>query len=46
MPEAMDTILAILGYVMQEAKSLALQKEHQRDKGILKTHITTQYTVT
>jgi hypothetical protein len=25
MPEAMDVILAILGYVMQEAKELALQ---------------------
>ncbi len=38
MPEAMDTILAILGYnVMQEAKALALQKEQKRDKdkGIL-----------
>jgi hypothetical protein len=35
-------ILAILGYVMQEAKTLALQKEHQhdKDKGILMTHIT------
>jgi hypothetical protein len=35
-------ILAILGYVMQEAKALALQKEHQcdKDKGILTTHIT------
>ncbi len=34
-------ILAILGCVMQEAKALALQKEHQRDKdkGILMTHI-------
>jgi hypothetical protein len=34
-------ILAILGYVTQEAKALALQKEHQRDKdkGILTTHI-------
>jgi hypothetical protein len=42
MPEATDMILAILGYVMQEAKALALQKEHQRDKdkGILTTHIT------
>ena len=31
-------ILAILGYVTQEAKTLALQKEHQRDKdkGILR----------
>jgi hypothetical protein len=40
-------ILAILGYVTQEAKALALQR-HQRDKdkGILKTHITAQYTVT
>ncbi len=28
----MDMILAILGYVTQEAKALALQKEHQRDK--------------
>ncbi len=38
----MDMILAILGYVMQEAKALALQKEHQRDKdkGILMIHIT------
>ncbi len=37
-----DMILAILGYVTQEAKALALQKEHQRDnnKGILTTHIT------
>ncbi len=26
MPEAMDMILAILGYVTQEAKALALQK--------------------
>ncbi len=35
-------ILAILGYVTQKAKELALQKEHQRDKdkGILMTHIT------
>jgi hypothetical protein len=42
MPEAGDMILAILGYVMQEAKALALQKEHQHDKnkGILMTHIT------
>jgi hypothetical protein len=42
MPEAMDMILAILGYVMQEAKALALQKEHQhdKDKGILTIHIT------
>jgi hypothetical protein len=39
-------ILAILGYVMQEAKKLALHKNYQRDKGILKTHITAQYTVT
>ncbi len=40
--------LAILGYVTQEANALALQKEHQRDKdkGILKIHITAQYTVT
>jgi hypothetical protein len=32
-------ILTILGYVMQEAKALALQKEHQydKDKGILTT---------
>ncbi len=38
----MDMILAILGYVTQEAKALALQKEHKRnrDKGILTTHIT------
>ncbi len=38
----MDMILAILGYVMQEAKALALQKEHKhdKDKGILMTHIT------
>ncbi len=42
----MDMILSILGYVMQEAKKMALQKNHQRDKGILKTHITAQYTVT
>ena len=43
MPEAMDMILAILGYVMQEAKASALQKEQKRDKdkGILTTHITT-----
>jgi hypothetical protein len=42
MPEDMDMILAILGYVMQEAKVLALQKKHQHDKdnGILTTHIT------
>ncbi len=42
MPEAMDMILEILGYVMQKAKALALQKKHQcdTDKGILKTHIT------
>jgi hypothetical protein len=35
-------ILAILGYVTQEAKALALQREQQRDKdkGILMTHIT------
>jgi hypothetical protein len=48
MPEAMDMILEILGYVTQKAKVLALQKEHQRDKdkGILKTHITTQHIVT
>jgi hypothetical protein len=41
MPEAMNMIVAILGYVMQEAKALALQKEHQhdKDKGILPTHI-------
>jgi hypothetical protein len=39
----MDMILEILGYVMQKAKALALQKEHQpdKDKGILTTHITT-----
>ncbi len=42
----MDMILVILGYVKHEAKKLALQKNHQRDKGILKTHITAQYTVT
>ncbi len=44
----MDMILKILGYVMQEAKALALQKEHQhdKDKGILKNHIMAQYTVT
>ncbi len=43
-----DIILAILGYVTQEAKALALQKEHQRDKDkwILKTHITAQNIVT
>jgi hypothetical protein len=37
----MDMILAILGYVTQEAKALALQKEHKhdKDKGILMTHI-------
>jgi hypothetical protein len=42
MPEAMDMIRAILGYVTQEAKALALQKEHRHDKnkGILTTHIT------
>jgi hypothetical protein len=41
-------ILAILGYVTQEAKALALPKKHQRDKdeGILKTHITAQHIVT
>jgi hypothetical protein len=35
-------IRAILGYVTQEARALALQKEHQRkkDQGILTTHIT------
>jgi hypothetical protein len=45
MPVAMDMILAILGYVTQEAKALAWSaKNHQRDKdkGILKTHITAQ----
>jgi hypothetical protein len=44
----MDMILAILGYVMQEAKALALQKEHKRDKdkGILTTQIIAEYTVT
>jgi hypothetical protein len=38
----MDTIVEILGYVMQKAKALALQKEHQhdKDKGISTTHIT------
>ncbi len=38
----MDMILAILVYVTQEAKALALQKEHKLDKykGILTTHIT------
>ncbi len=46
MPEAMDMILAILGYVTQEAKKLALPKYHQHDKGILKTHIAAQYIVT
>ncbi len=48
MPEAMDIILAILGHVMQEAKSIGSAKEHQHDKDkvILKTHITTQYIVT
>jgi hypothetical protein len=39
----MDIILAILDYVTQEAKalhqSIGSAKEHQRDKGILKTHI-------
>ncbi len=30
----MDMIIAILGYVTQEAKKLALQKNHQHDKGI------------
>jgi hypothetical protein len=44
----MDMIPAISGYLMQEAKKIgsAKQKNHQRDKGILKTHITAQYTVT
>jgi hypothetical protein len=38
----MDMILEILGYVTQKAKALALQNERQRDKdkGILTTHIT------
>jgi hypothetical protein len=45
MPEAMDMILAILGYVMQETKALALQ-QNQRDKWILKIHIMTQHIVT
>jgi hypothetical protein len=42
MPEAMDMILAILGFVTQKGKALAMQKEHQhdKDKGILRTHIT------
>ncbi len=41
-------ILAILGYVTQEAKALALQKDHQRDKdkGILKIYIMAQHIVT
>jgi hypothetical protein len=33
MPEAMDMILAILGYVMQEAKALALQRKTSVTKG-------------
>jgi hypothetical protein len=42
MPEAMDMILAFLDHVTQEAKALALQKEHKHDKnkGILMTYIT------
>jgi hypothetical protein len=32
MPEAMDMILAILGYVTQEAKALALQKNTSMTK--------------
>jgi hypothetical protein len=42
----MDMILAILGYVTQEAKALAMQKEHQCDidKGILTTLITATVT--
>ena len=31
-PEAMEMILAILGYVMQEAKTLALQKNTSMTK--------------
>jgi hypothetical protein len=42
----MDMILAILGYVTQEAKKMALQKNHQHDKEVLKTQIMAQYTVT
>ncbi len=44
----MDMILAILGHVMQEAKSIGSAKEHQHDKNkrISKAHITTQYIVT
>ena len=34
MPEARDMIQAILGYVMQEAKALALQK----NTGVTKTN--------
>jgi hypothetical protein len=41
----MDMILAILGYVTQEAEKLALQSNTSMT-GILKTHIRTQYTVT
>ncbi len=32
-PEAMDMILAILGYVTQEAKALALQRKTSVTKG-------------
>jgi hypothetical protein len=32
-PEAMDMILAILGYVTQEAKALALQRITSMTKG-------------
>jgi hypothetical protein len=32
MPEAMDMILAILGYVTQEAKALALQRNTSMSK--------------
>ncbi len=42
----MDMILAILGYVKQDAKKIGSAKEHQHDKGVLKTHIMAQYTDT
>ncbi len=44
----MEMILAILGYVTQEAKHWLSAKEHQRDKdkGISKTHIMVQHIVT
>ena len=45
---AMDMILAILGLCDAGGQSIGSAKEHQhdKDKGILKTHIMAQYTVT